>query len=33
MVRGYSSRESNVVAGMDKQPYTPDLQDQELAGL
>ena len=28
-----SSRESNVVAGLHEQTYTPHLQDQELAGL
>ncbi len=28
-----SSRESSVVAGMHEQTNTPDLQDQELAGL
>lgn len=28
-----SSRESSVVAGMHEQTRTPDLQDQELAGL
>ena len=28
-----SSRESSVVAGMHEQTDTPDLQDQELAGL
>lgn len=28
-----SSRESSVVAGMHEQTHTPDLQDQELAGL
>ncbi|WP_178390815.1 GNAT family N-acetyltransferase [Rhodovulum sulfidophilum] len=30
---GDSSRESRVVAGMHEQTHTPDLQDQELAGL
>ena len=30
---GDSSCESSVVAGMHEQTYTPDLQDQELAGL
>ena len=28
-----SSRESSVVAGRHEQTHTPDLQDQELAGL
>ena len=28
-----SSGESSVVAGLHEQPYTSDLQDQELAGL
>ena len=28
-----SSRESIVVAGMHEQTHTPNLQDQELAGL
>ncbi len=28
-----SSRESRVVAGMHEQTHTPNLQDQELAGL
>ena len=28
-----SSRESSVVAGLHEQTHTPDLQNQELAGL
>lgn len=28
-----SSRESSMVAGMHEQTYTPNLQDQKLAGL
>ena len=28
-----SSRESSVVAGRHEQTHTPELQDQELAGL